>query len=56
MSPEQFRNAKNANALCDIYSLGATLYQMVTGELPFKGTDTVSMLIAVAMNNPLPPA
>lgn len=36
MSPEQFRNAKNADARCDIYSLGATLYMMVTGELPFK--------------------
>lgn len=36
MSPEQFRNAKNADVRCDIYSLGATLYQMVTGELPFK--------------------
>ncbi len=35
MAPEQFRNAKNADARCDIYSLGATLYQMVTGELPF---------------------
>jgi serine/threonine protein kinase len=36
MAPEQFRNAKNADARCDIYSLGATLYQMVTGELPFR--------------------
>jgi serine/threonine protein kinase len=36
MSPEQFRNAKKADARCDIYSLGATLYMMVTGELPFK--------------------
>lgn len=36
MAPEQFRNAKNADARCDIYSLGATLYMMVTGELPFK--------------------
>lgn len=36
MAPEQFRNAKNADVRCDIYSLGATLYQMVTGELPFK--------------------
>jgi serine/threonine protein kinase len=35
MSPEQFRNAKNADVRCDIYSLGATLYMMVTGELPF---------------------
>jgi eukaryotic-like serine/threonine-protein kinase len=36
MAPEQFRNAKNANVLCDIYSLGATLYMMVTNDLPFK--------------------
>jgi eukaryotic-like serine/threonine-protein kinase len=36
MAPEQFRNAKNANIQCDIYSLGATLYMMVTNELPFR--------------------
>jgi serine/threonine protein kinase len=35
MAPEQFRNAKYADIRCDIYSLGATLYQMVTGDLPF---------------------
>lgn len=39
MAPEQFRNAKNADARCDIYSLAATLYQMVTGELPFGKTS-----------------
>ncbi len=36
MAPEQFRDAKSADIRCDIYSLGATLYQMLTGELPFK--------------------
>jgi serine/threonine protein kinase len=36
MAPEQFRNAKNADARCDIYSMAATFYQMVTGDLPFK--------------------
>lgn len=36
MAPEQFRNAKKADARCDIYSLGATMYMMVTGELPFQ--------------------
>src|SRR5436309_8580633 len=39
MAPEQFRNAKNADVRCDIYSLGATLYQMVTGELPFRSVN-----------------
>ncbi len=39
MAPEQFRNAKNADVRCDIYSLGATLYMMVTGHVPFAKTS-----------------
>jgi serine/threonine protein kinase len=35
MAPEQFRNAKNVDIRGDVYSLGATLYAMVTGEIPF---------------------
>jgi serine/threonine protein kinase len=41
MAPEQFRNAKNVDVRGDIYSLGATLYAMVTGDIPF---DNVSPL------------
>ena len=36
MAPEQFRNAKNADPRCDIYSLGATMYMLVTGKVPFE--------------------
>jgi serine/threonine protein kinase len=55
MAPEQFRNAKNADARCDIYSLGATLYMMVTGELPFKSTGPLDAWMK-KINNELLPA
>lgn len=35
MAPEQFQDAKHADARCDVYSVAATLYVLVTGELPF---------------------
>jgi len=38
MSPEQIRGAEPAPA-ADLYGLGVTLYQLVTGELPFSGTS-----------------
>ncbi|HEY1192046.1 MAG TPA: serine/threonine-protein kinase [Gemmata sp.] len=39
MAPEQFRNAKTVDVRGDIYSLGATLYAMVTGVTPFDNAS-----------------
>jgi serine/threonine protein kinase len=39
MAPEQFRNAKSVDVRGDIYSLGATLYAMVTGVIPFDNAS-----------------
>jgi serine/threonine protein kinase len=36
MAPEQFEDAKRADARSDLYALAATLYMLVTGELPFR--------------------
>src|ERR1051326_8558278 len=54
MAPEQFRNAKNADVRCDVYSLGATLYMMVTGKLPFDGCGPLDAWMK-KVHNDLPP-
>ena len=55
MAPEQFRNAKNADVRCDIYSLGATLYMMVTGEVPFTKTSPLDCWMKKIKNDFAPP-
>ncbi|MBL8798063.1 MAG: serine/threonine protein kinase [Planctomycetia bacterium] len=55
MAPEQFRNAKNASIRCDVYSLGATLYHMITGKVPFNEADPVKSMLR-KLRNELPTA
>ncbi|MFO0851400.1 MAG: serine/threonine-protein kinase [Gemmataceae bacterium] len=55
MAPEQFRNAKAADVRCDVYSLGATLYCLVTGVTPFDKTSPLDCWVRKTKDD-LPPA
>jgi serine/threonine protein kinase len=54
MSPEQVRGEQAIDARSDIYSLGVTLYEALTGEAPFRGT-THAVLRQVLFDEPRPP-
>ena len=45
MSPEQSRNAKDAVGRCDIYSIGATLYHLLVGQIPFEVESSIDVIL-----------
>ena len=53
MSPEQFAGEK-LDTRSDIYSLGVTLYQMITGKLPFDAPTVTTLAQQHIERNPAP--
>ncbi len=53
MSPEQARGQK-VDGRTDLFSLGAVLYRLVTGRLPFGGSNVMAILTALATEEPTP--
>jgi serine/threonine-protein kinase len=53
LAPEQIQGESEANIRADIYSLGATVYEMVTGRPPFEG-ETATVVMVKHLNEQVP--
>jgi hypothetical protein len=55
ISPEQVDDPRRADIRSDIYSLGATLYHIVCGKVPFTGHSSVSIMLKHLEEPPVAP-
>jgi serine/threonine-protein kinase len=55
LSPEQADSAKRVDSRSDLYSLGATLYDLVAGRPPFAGTSGIELIKNHLLERPAPP-
>jgi eukaryotic-like serine/threonine-protein kinase len=56
MSPEQARGEEDLDHRIDVYALGVILYECLTGEVPFHGTNYLSIISQVLGQDPKPPS
>ncbi|HKP60910.1 MAG TPA: serine/threonine-protein kinase [Polyangiales bacterium] len=53
MSPEQFAGAEDVDGRADVWGIGATLFELLTGKAPFRGMGIAQLYTAV-MHQPIP--
>ena len=54
MSPEQMRCSRDVDVRADIWALGVTLYELVTGKRPFVGDSLAALMMRVLTTQPTP--
>lgn len=52
MSPEQCAGARDIGPATDLFSLGVTIYRMISGRMPFAGFNTAALIAAITHETP----
>jgi serine/threonine-protein kinase len=53
-APEQWTNAHQVEISADLYSLGATVYYLLTGQVPFPGGEAMEKMLKHHLDEPVP--
>jgi eukaryotic-like serine/threonine-protein kinase len=52
MSPEQIRSAKHVDQRADIWGIGVSLYELLTGQPPFDGASVAAVSVQIVLETP----
>ena len=55
MAPEQLRSGEPGDKFSDQYSFGVTVYESLTGQYPFRGSNPSNLFFSIVADEPFPP-